>query len=264
MADAAIEDALIKAAHRGVRVKICAENEDGAYNSAFSGLAKAGVKDQLLQLAQRVLLHGKVVEADFGTHHARAFVARRIFPAPRCAATASWGWSPRIPPCWLRSPGRSAGTSAAAPDGIDLARGAYVTGHGRLPADRPGVPAGRNRPHRHTFAVPLDHRQPGGEQIEVFAREVTAAGAAAGQRGRPALAAVPAGRPRVRRPAALGPRVLAGPGAGRLPGAAAGPARHRPVHARSPGIPWPGWQHPRLRPDYLATSGPTRSSATRN
>ena len=39
----------------------------------------------------------------------------------------------------------------------------------------------------HTFAVPLDHRQPGGEQIEVFAREVTAAAAAAG----PARAARP-------------------------------------------------------------------------
>ncbi len=39
----------------------------------------------------------------------------------------------------------------------------------------------------HTFAVPLDHRQPGGEQIEVFAREVTAAAAAAG----PAPAARP-------------------------------------------------------------------------
>ena len=32
----------------------------------------------------------------------------------------------------------------------------------------------------HTFTVPLDHRQPSGERIEVFAREVTAAGAAPG------------------------------------------------------------------------------------
>jgi pimeloyl-ACP methyl ester carboxylesterase len=37
----------------------------------------------------------------------------------------------------------------------------------------------------HTFAVPLDHGQPGGEQIEVFAREVTAADPAAA--GRPWL-----------------------------------------------------------------------------
>jgi pimeloyl-ACP methyl ester carboxylesterase len=33
----------------------------------------------------------------------------------------------------------------------------------------------------HTFTVPLDHGQPDGEQIEVFAREVTAAGAAPGR-----------------------------------------------------------------------------------
>ena len=44
------------------------------------------------------------------------------------------------------------------------------------------------------FAVPLDHQRPDGEQIEVFAREVVAADRAAG----PALAAVPAGRPRLR------------------------------------------------------------------
>lgn len=33
----------------------------------------------------------------------------------------------------------------------------------------------------HTFSVPLDHDRPGGEQIEVFAREVVAAGRAAGR-----------------------------------------------------------------------------------
>ena len=31
----------------------------------------------------------------------------------------------------------------------------------------------------HTFTVPLDHGEPGGERIEVFAREVSAAGEAA-------------------------------------------------------------------------------------
>ncbi|MGP7996533.1 MAG: hypothetical protein ACLPKI_04225 [Streptosporangiaceae bacterium] len=80
----------------------------------------------------------------------------------------------------------------------------------------------------HTFTVPLDHGQPDGAQIEVFAREVTAASPAAPGRSPEgaALAAVPAGRPRVRRAAPLGPGVLAGPGAGRLPGAAAGSARY--------------------------------------
>ena len=44
----------------------------------------------------------------------------------------------------------------------------------------------------HSFNVPLDHADPDGERIEVFAREVVAAGR---ERDRPALAAVPAGRP---------------------------------------------------------------------
>jgi hypothetical protein len=55
------------------------------------------------------------------------------------------------------------------------------------------------------FAVPLDHQRPDGEQIEVFAREVVAAA----RPRRPALAAVPAGRPRVRRAAARGQEFLA-------------------------------------------------------
>src|SRR6478672_2352052 len=48
-------------------------------------------------------------------------------------------------------------------------------------------------------------------------------------RRRPAVAAVPAGRPRVRRAAARGQEFLAEPGAEGLPGPAARPARHRPV-----------------------------------
>src|SRR5580698_5879251 len=54
-----------------------------------------------------------------------------------------------------------------------------------------------------------------------------------GRRGT-ALAAVPAGRPGVRGAAPDGPGRLAGPGAQRLPGAAARPARYRPVLPREP------------------------------
>ena len=56
-------------------------------------------------------------------------------------------------------------------------------------------------------------------------------------RGGPALAAVPAGRTRVRRPAAVRPGVLAGHRARQLPGAAARPARHRPVRPGHPAQP---------------------------
>ena len=60
------------------------------------------------------------------------------------------------------------------------------------------------------FAVPLDHGRPDGEQIEVFAREVVAADKADADLP---VAAVPAGRARIRGAAAGRPGVLAGPGA---------------------------------------------------
>jgi hypothetical protein len=49
-----------------------------------------------------------------------------------------------------------------------------------------------------TFSVPLDHDRPEGERIEIFAREIVAADRASAG---PALAALPPGRARVRRPA---------------------------------------------------------------
>ncbi len=79
MGDSTIEDALIKAAHRGVSVKSARENEDGEYNSAFSGLAKAGVKISYYSSPSGFYIHGKVVEADYGTHHARAFIGSENF-----------------------------------------------------------------------------------------------------------------------------------------------------------------------------------------
>ena len=82
-----------------------------------------------------------------------------------------------------------------------------------------------------SFTVPLDHAQPGGATIELFAREVVAPDHAGGQ---PALAAVPAGRPRLRRAAAGRRRGLAGAGPEGLPGAAARPARHGPLLAGQP------------------------------
>ena len=81
MGDTTIEDALIKAAHRGVHVKVCAENEDGEYNSAFARLARAGVKISYYSSPSGFYIHGKVVEADYGTHHARAFIGSENFSA---------------------------------------------------------------------------------------------------------------------------------------------------------------------------------------
>jgi phosphatidylserine/phosphatidylglycerophosphate/cardiolipin synthase-like enzyme len=62
-----------------VTVKICAENEDGEYNSAFARLAKAGVQISYYSSPSGFYIHGKVIEADDGTNHARAFIGSENF-----------------------------------------------------------------------------------------------------------------------------------------------------------------------------------------
>ena len=79
MGDTTIEDALIKAAHRGVHVKVCGENTGGEYNSAFARLARAGVQISYYSSPSGFYIHGKAVEADYGTHHARAFIGSENF-----------------------------------------------------------------------------------------------------------------------------------------------------------------------------------------
>ena len=79
MGDTTIEDALIKAAQRGVSVKVCGENADGEYDSAFARLAKAGVKISYYSSPSGFYIHGKVVEADYGTNHALAFIGSENF-----------------------------------------------------------------------------------------------------------------------------------------------------------------------------------------
>ncbi len=44
MGDTTVEDALIKAARRGVNVRVCGENTSGEYDSDFSRLAAGGVR----------------------------------------------------------------------------------------------------------------------------------------------------------------------------------------------------------------------------
>ncbi len=81
------------------------------------------------------------------------------------------------------------------------------------------------------FTVPLDHAHPTGETIELFAREVVAGDKA--HQG-PSLAGLPPGRPRLRREPFRRQERLARPRAQGVPGPAAGPARHRALHARQP------------------------------
>src|ERR1700730_1786925 len=79
MGDTTVENALIKAAKRGVDVQVCGENEDGEYDSAYTKLARAGVHISYYSSSTGFYIHGKVVEADYGTGHARMFVGSENF-----------------------------------------------------------------------------------------------------------------------------------------------------------------------------------------
>ena len=79
MGDTTVEDALIRAAHRGVDVQVCGENADGEYDSAFAKLAQAGIHISYYSSSTGFYIHGKVIEADYGTGHARIFIGSENF-----------------------------------------------------------------------------------------------------------------------------------------------------------------------------------------
>jgi len=79
MGDSTIEDALIKAAHRGVDVRVCGENSGGEYDSDFARLSRAGVKISYYSSSHGFYIHGKVVEADYGAKHAKVFIGSENF-----------------------------------------------------------------------------------------------------------------------------------------------------------------------------------------
>jgi cardiolipin synthase A/B len=79
MADTAIEDALIAAARRGVRVRVCIENSFGDYGSAFRRLARAGIGVCYYSSSHGFYIHAKVVEADNGTRHGKVFIGSENF-----------------------------------------------------------------------------------------------------------------------------------------------------------------------------------------
>ena len=79
MGDRTVENALIKAAKRGVDVQVCGENESGEYDSAFAKLARAGVRISYYSSSTGFYIHGKVVEADYGTARAKIFIGSENF-----------------------------------------------------------------------------------------------------------------------------------------------------------------------------------------
>ena len=79
MGDTTVENALVRAAKRGVDVQVCGENEDGEYDSAYAKLARAGIHVSYYSSSTGFYIHGKVIEADYGTGHARMFVGSENF-----------------------------------------------------------------------------------------------------------------------------------------------------------------------------------------
>jgi cardiolipin synthase A/B len=79
MGDTTVEDALIRAARRGVDVQICGENESGEYDSAYARLARAGIHISYYSSSTGFYIHGKVIEADYGTGHAKIFIGSENF-----------------------------------------------------------------------------------------------------------------------------------------------------------------------------------------
>jgi cardiolipin synthase len=79
MGDAAVDEALIRDARRGVDVEICGENADGEYDHAYAELAAAGIHISYYSSRDGFYIHGKVVEADNGTSHIRVFIGSENF-----------------------------------------------------------------------------------------------------------------------------------------------------------------------------------------
>jgi phosphatidylserine/phosphatidylglycerophosphate/cardiolipin synthase-like enzyme len=79
MADSAVDDALIRAAKRGVDVSVCGENTGGQYDTVFARLARAGVHISYYSSYSGFYIHGKVVDADYGTARARVFIGSENF-----------------------------------------------------------------------------------------------------------------------------------------------------------------------------------------
>ena len=74
-----MEDALIAAAKRGVSVRICGENQGGEFDSDFARLARGGVRISYYHSSSGFYIHGKIIEADYGTRQAKVFIGSENF-----------------------------------------------------------------------------------------------------------------------------------------------------------------------------------------
>jgi cardiolipin synthase A/B len=79
MGDATVVDALTGAARRGVAVRVCGENTYGEYDSEFAKLTRAGVHVSYYSDPDGFYIHGKLIETDYGTRHAKVFIGSENF-----------------------------------------------------------------------------------------------------------------------------------------------------------------------------------------
>jgi cardiolipin synthase A/B len=98
MGDRTMENALVSAARRGVDVQVCGENENGQYDSAYAKLARAGVHTSYYSSPSGFYIHGKVIEADYGTSRAAAFIGSENFSATSLNKNRELGLITSAPP----------------------------------------------------------------------------------------------------------------------------------------------------------------------
>jgi cardiolipin synthase A/B len=79
MDDTTITNDLVAAARRGVSVKVVGENEDGEYNSEYNTLYNAGVQISYYSNPNGFYIHGKVINADYGTSTSKIFIGSQNF-----------------------------------------------------------------------------------------------------------------------------------------------------------------------------------------
>ena len=78
MGDRTVENALIRAAKRGVDVQVCGEKR-AASTTARSPSWPAGIRISYYSSSTGFYIHGKVVEADYGTKHGKIFIGSENF-----------------------------------------------------------------------------------------------------------------------------------------------------------------------------------------
>ena len=118
MGDSTIEKALINAAKRGVDVQVCGENTDGEYDSDFKDLTRGGVHVSDYTSSTGFYIHGKVVEADYGTGQAKVFVGSENFSSTSLNRNRELG---------LITSSGSVMSGIASDFGTDFARGQKVS-----------------------------------------------------------------------------------------------------------------------------------------